>query len=153
VFRLKLGKAINYEYNEDSQTGLFQRRDPREGTSPRHFSSPFIHLTKSGGPALDIERGMALTLFGRFQRLIHVAMNKLEKVALKAARKRGKPLVLIINNVHFFKNDDQGRGMLLQLQQRAEAWAASGMYPKPESVNFTLLRLTDAGIMTCVFMT
>ncbi|KAJ7350473.1 hypothetical protein DFH08DRAFT_111349 [Mycena albidolilacea] len=101
VFRLKLGKAINYEYNEDSQTGLFQRRDPREG-----------------GPALDIER----------------AMNKLEKVALKAARKRGKPLVLIINNVHFFKNDDQGRGMLLQLQQRAEAWAASG-------------------IMTCVFMT
>ncbi|KAJ7496937.1 hypothetical protein FB451DRAFT_208088 [Mycena latifolia] len=101
VFRLKLGKAINYEYNEDSQTGLFQRRDPREG-----------------GPALDIER----------------AMNKLEKVALKAARRRGKPLVLIINNVHFFKNDDQGRSMLLQLQQRAEAWAASG-------------------IVTCVFMT
>ncbi|KAJ7686484.1 hypothetical protein B0H17DRAFT_1160607 [Mycena rosella] len=85
VFRLKLGKAINYEYNEDSQTGLFQRRDPRE------------------------------------------AMNKLEKVALKAARRRGKPLVLIINNVHFFKNDDDGRSMLLQLQQRAEAWAASGM--------------------------
>ncbi|KAF8178615.1 hypothetical protein K438DRAFT_1844104 [Mycena galopus ATCC 62051] len=101
VFRLKLGKAINYEYNEDSQTGLFQRRDPREG-----------------GPALDIER----------------AMNKLEKVALKVARRRNKPLVLIINNVHFFKNDDQGRGMLLQLQQRAEAWAASG-------------------IVTCVFMT
>ncbi|KAJ6593510.1 hypothetical protein B0H19DRAFT_1205053 [Mycena capillaripes] len=101
VFRLKLGKAINYEYNEDSQTGLFQRRDPREG-----------------GPALDIER----------------AMNKLEKVALKLARRRGKPLVLIVNNVHFFKNDDEGRGMLLQLQQRAEAWAASG-------------------IVTCVFMT
>ncbi|KAJ6495778.1 hypothetical protein C8R47DRAFT_1116367 [Mycena vitilis] len=101
VFRLKLGKAINYEYNEDSQTGLFQRRDPREG-----------------GAALDVER----------------AMNKLEKVALKMAKKRGKPLVLIINNVHFFKNDDEGRGMLLQLQQRAEAWAASG-------------------IVTCVFMT
>ncbi|KAJ7928435.1 hypothetical protein B0H13DRAFT_982567 [Mycena leptocephala] len=101
VFRLKLGKAINYEYNEDSQTGLFQRRDPREG-----------------GPALDIER----------------AMNKLEKVALKIARRRGKPLVLIFNNIHFFNNDDQGRGMLLQLQQRAEAWAASG-------------------IVTCVFMT
>ncbi|KAJ7072653.1 hypothetical protein C8F01DRAFT_1206138 [Mycena amicta] len=93
VFRLKLGKAINYEYNEDSQTGLFQRRDPREG-----------------GPALDIERAMA----------------KLEKVALRLARRRGKPLVLIINNVHYFKNDDEGRGMLLQLQQRAESWAASG---------------------------
>ena len=31
VFRLRLGKALNYEYHEDSQTGLFQRRDPREG--------------------------------------------------------------------------------------------------------------------------
>ena len=31
VFRLRLGKALNYEYNEDSQTGLFSRRDPREG--------------------------------------------------------------------------------------------------------------------------
>ncbi|KAF8891783.1 hypothetical protein BD779DRAFT_1670742 [Infundibulicybe gibba] len=94
VFRLRLGKALNYEYNEDSQTGLFQRRDPREG-----------------GPALDIER----------------AMNKLEKVALRSARRTGRPLVLIINNVHFFKNDDEGRNMLLQLQQRAEAWAASGI--------------------------
>ena len=33
VFRLRLGKALNYEYYEDSQTGVFQRRDPREGTS------------------------------------------------------------------------------------------------------------------------
>ncbi|RDB25264.1 hypothetical protein Hypma_007594 [Hypsizygus marmoreus] len=94
VFRLRLGKALNFEYHEDSQTGLFQRRDPREG-----------------GPALDIER----------------ALNKLEKVALRSARKTGRPLVLIINNVHFFKNDDEGRNMILQLQQRAEAWAASGI--------------------------
>ncbi|KAK2463130.1 hypothetical protein APHAL10511_004785 [Amanita phalloides] len=92
VFRLKLGKALNYEFFEDSQTGLFQRRDPREG-----------------GPRLDIER----------------ALNKLEKVALRCVRKRNKPLVLVINNVHYFKNDEEGRNMLLQLQQRAEAWAAS----------------------------
>ncbi|KAF8911485.1 hypothetical protein CPB84DRAFT_920164 [Gymnopilus junonius] len=94
VFRLRLGKALNFEYNEDTQTGLFQRRDPREG-----------------GAALDIER----------------AMNKLEKVALRCAPKRGKPFVLVINNVHFFENDDEGRNMLLQLQQKAEAWAASGI--------------------------
>jgi len=94
VFRLRLGKALNYEYNEDTQTGLFQRRDPREG-----------------GPALDIER----------------ALNKLEKVALQYARRTSRPLVLIINNVHFFKNDDNGRNMILQLQQRAETWAASGI--------------------------
>lgn len=61
--------------------------------------------------------------------LIYVpAMNKLEKVALRCARRRGKPLVLIINNVHFFHNDENGRNMLLQLQQKAEAWAASGTH-------------------------
>ncbi|KAI0301558.1 hypothetical protein B0F90DRAFT_1718166 [Multifurca ochricompacta] len=94
VFRLRLGKALNYEYNEDSQTSLFSRRDPREG-----------------GPGLDIER----------------VMNKLEKVALRSARRTGKPLILVLNNVHLFNNDDGGRKMLLQLQQRAEAWAASGI--------------------------
>ncbi|KAI0827927.1 hypothetical protein BC628DRAFT_1409461 [Trametes gibbosa] len=94
VFRLRLGKALNYEYNEDTQTGLFQRRDPREG-----------------GPALDIER----------------ALNKLEKVALTHAKNTGKPLILVLNNVHYFNHDDDGRNMLLQFQQRAEAWAASGI--------------------------
>lgn len=34
VFRLRLGKALNFEFNEDTQTGLFQRRDPREGHNP-----------------------------------------------------------------------------------------------------------------------
>ncbi|KAH8115312.1 hypothetical protein DFH11DRAFT_1588582 [Phellopilus nigrolimitatus] len=94
VFRLRLGKALNYEFNEDSQTGLFQRRDPREG-----------------GPGLDIER----------------AMNKLEKVALRRSQKTNRPLVLVLNNVHFFQHTDEGRNMLLQLQQRAESWAESGI--------------------------
>ncbi|KAI0042641.1 hypothetical protein FA95DRAFT_1610043 [Auriscalpium vulgare] len=94
VFRLRLGKALNYEYSEDTQTGLFQRRDPREG-----------------GPGLDVER----------------VLNKLEKVALRSAKRTGRPLVLVINNVHYFNNDEGGRNMLLQLQQRAESWAASGI--------------------------
>lgn len=45
-------------------------------------------------------------------------MNKLEKVALRCARRTGRPLVLILNNVHYFHNDEQGRNMILQLQQR-----------------------------------
>jgi hypothetical protein len=53
-------------------------------------------------------------------------MNKLEKVALRSARRTGKPLVLVLNNVHLFNNDEDGKSVLLQLQQRAEAWAASG---------------------------
>ena len=59
---------------------------------------------------------------------IERALNKLEKVALRYSSKKNRPLVLIFNNVHFFKNDDAGQAMLLQLQQHAEAWAASGMY-------------------------
>ncbi|GJN92107.1 hypothetical protein Rhopal_005136-T1 [Rhodotorula paludigena] len=42
VVRLRLGKALDFEYNEDSFAGLFQRRDPREA-----------------GPILDIERALA----------------------------------------------------------------------------------------------
>jgi len=56
------------------------------------------------------------------------ALNKLEKVALRCAKRRQKPLVLIINNIHFFQNDEEGKNIILQLQQKAEAWAASGMY-------------------------
>jgi len=44
VFRLRLGKALNYEYNEDSQTGLFSRRDPREGKFDRGDSRLLIDL-------------------------------------------------------------------------------------------------------------
>ncbi|KAI6046458.1 hypothetical protein EDC04DRAFT_2864870 [Pisolithus marmoratus] len=88
VFRLRLGKALNYEFHEDSQTLLFQRRDPKEA-----------------GPALDIER----------------ALNKLEKVALRKAKKTGRPLVLVFNNVQHFNNDEDGRNMLLLLQQKGRS--------------------------------
>jgi hypothetical protein len=43
VFRLRLGRAINYKFNEDSQTGLFQRKDPREGLPPRFGISSTMH--------------------------------------------------------------------------------------------------------------
>jgi hypothetical protein len=38
IFRLRLGKCLNFEYAEDYIGGLFSRRDPREG-----------------GPLVDIE--------------------------------------------------------------------------------------------------
>ena len=60
------------------------------------------------------------------------ALNKLEKVALRHAQRTGKPLILILNNVHYFNHDDDGRNMLLQFQQRAEGWAASGESPKAQ---------------------
>lgn len=55
-------------------------------------------------------------------------MNKLEKVAIRRAKKTKRPLVVIFNNIHLFNNDDEGRNLLQQLQQRAESWAESGMW-------------------------
>lgn len=65
------------------------------------------------------------------------AMNKLEKVALKRATKTGRPLVLAINNVHYFHHTAEGRTMLLQLQQRAETWAENGDSSRRFSDNAT----------------
>lgn len=95
VFRVRLGKAIDFEYHEDYIGSLFSIRGPRDST-----------------PLLDVER----------------ALNQMEKVALKMRKARGKPLLLIINNVHLFKNDDQGSLALLEiLQQRAEIWAGNDL--------------------------
>ncbi|KAG0152030.1 hypothetical protein CROQUDRAFT_36099 [Cronartium quercuum f. sp. fusiforme G11] len=41
IFRLRLGRCLNFEYSEDYIGGLFARRDPREG-----------------GPLVDIERAL-----------------------------------------------------------------------------------------------
>ncbi|KAI9803651.1 MAG: hypothetical protein M1833_000563 [Piccolia ochrophora] len=94
IFRIRLGRALNFEFNEDNIGGLFSIRGPRDTTA-----------------LLDIER----------------ACNKLEKIALKNRRKRGKPLVLIINSLHLIRDDDDGRDLLELLQQRAEQWAASNL--------------------------
>ncbi|KAF2268232.1 hypothetical protein CC78DRAFT_530157 [Lojkania enalia] len=92
VFRIRLGKAIDYEFHEDYIGSLFSIKGPRDTT-----------------PLLDIER----------------ALNKMEKVALKLRKKRGRPLLLIINNIHLFKNDVGGHDILEILQQRAEIWSAN----------------------------
>ncbi|KAF2713994.1 hypothetical protein K504DRAFT_488262 [Pleomassaria siparia CBS 279.74] len=94
VFRVRLGKAIDFEFHEDYIGSLFSIRGPRDST-----------------PLLDIER----------------ALNKLEKVALRLRKARGRPLLLIINNIHFFKDDEAGLGLLEILQQRAEIWAGNDL--------------------------
>ncbi|GAA5828237.1 hypothetical protein JCM11251_002650 [Rhodosporidiobolus azoricus] len=94
VCRLRFGKCLDYEYNEDSFAGLFQRREPREA-----------------GPVLDIERALA----------------KLEKAAIRFRRRRGRPMVMIIQNAHFIHDDDEGHSLLHMLQQRAEAWSQAGV--------------------------
>ncbi|CAK7563563.1 MAG: hypothetical protein SEPTF4163_001432 [Sporothrix epigloea] len=99
IFRIRLGKALNYEFNEDYIGGYFSERGPRDTTA-----------------LLDIER----------------ALNKLEKVAVQrrnATRPgvRRRPLVMILNQMHLIRDDEDGRDLIELLQQRAEQWAASGL--------------------------
>jgi hypothetical protein len=68
-----------------------------------------IRGPRDSSPLLDIER----------------ALNQMEKVALRMRKRRGKPLLMIINNIHLFKDDEAGKHLLEILQQRAEIWAGN----------------------------
>lgn len=94
VFRVRLGRCLDFEYHEDNIGSLFSIRGPRDA-----------------GAILDIER----------------AFNKLEKVALRRRAKIGRPLILIINQAHLIRDDEDGRDLLELIQQRAEQWAASNL--------------------------
>jgi hypothetical protein len=94
IFRIRLGKALDYEYHEDYIGAYFSEKGPRDTTA-----------------LLDIER----------------ALNKLEKVALKQRAKTRKPLILIVNQTHLIRDDDDGKDLLELLQQRAEQWAAANL--------------------------
>ncbi|CAH2355219.1 hypothetical protein CLIB1423_23S00452 [[Candida] railenensis] len=95
IFRLRLGKALNYAYNEDYIGSLFSIRGPRDTTA-----------------LLDIER----------------AFGKLEELALKRISKtKGRPLVLIINNAHLIKDNEDGVKLIELLQQKAESLSGSGL--------------------------
>jgi GTPase SAR1 family protein len=77
-------------------------------------------------------------------------MNKLEKVAIRRAKKTGRPIVLVFNNIHLFNNDDEGRLLLQQLQQRAENWAESCQYNRIHRYDLTLT--IQSAIVTMVFL-
>ncbi|KAF2746641.1 hypothetical protein M011DRAFT_487058 [Sporormia fimetaria CBS 119925] len=94
IFRIRLGRCLDFEYHEDNIGALFSIRGPREASA-----------------ILDIER----------------AFNKLEKVALKRRRTVGRPLILIINQAHLIRDDEDGRDLIELIQQRAEQWAASNL--------------------------
>ncbi|KAH5241746.1 hypothetical protein HBI55_187480 [Parastagonospora nodorum] len=94
VFRVRLGRCLDFEYHEDNIGSLFSIRGPRDA-----------------GAILDIER----------------AFNKLEKVALRRRQKIGRPLILIINQAHLIRDDEDGRDLIELIQQRAEQWAASNL--------------------------
>lgn len=94
IFRIRLGKALKFEYHEDYIGSLFSIRGPRDTTA-----------------LLDIER----------------AFNKLEEVAVRRVKKYGKPTVIVFNNTHLIKDDEEGAKLVELLQQKAEALSGAGL--------------------------
>lgn len=94
IFRIRLGRALNFAYNEDYIGSLFSIRGPRDTTA-----------------LLDIER----------------AFNKLEQLAIlrRMSGKDDKPLIMIINNAHLIKENQDGVQLLELLQQKAESLSGS----------------------------
>lgn len=94
IFRIRLGKALKFTFNEDYIGSLFSIRGPRDTTA-----------------LLDIER----------------AFSKLEELAIKRVPRVGKPLIMIINNAHLIKENEEGVKLLELLQQKAESLSGSGL--------------------------
>lgn len=92
IFRIRLGRALNFEFFEDYIGGMFSLRGPRDTTA-----------------LLDIER----------------AFNKLEYVATDIKKRTGRPLVLVINNIHMIRDDEIGQHLVELLQQKAETLAGA----------------------------
>ncbi|CAK9441050.1 uncharacterized protein LODBEIA_P49190 [Lodderomyces beijingensis] len=94
IFRIRLGRALNYTFNEDYIGSLFSIRGPRDTTA-----------------LLDIER----------------AFSKLEELAIERVNKTERPLIMIINNCHLIKENEEGVKLLELLQQKAEALSGAGL--------------------------
>ncbi|KIW15300.1 hypothetical protein PV08_05345 [Exophiala spinifera] len=100
IFRIRLGKALNYDFHEDYIGSLFSIRGPRDTTA-----------------ILDIERA--------FNKLEKIALCHRDGSRLKSSR-RG-PLVLVVNCAHLIRNDEDGNDLIELMQQRAEQWAAANL--------------------------
>ena len=99
IFRIRLGKALNYEFYEDYIGSLFSIRGPRDTTA-----------------LLDIERA-----FNKLEKIAMLNRNKRNKSGRKG------PLVLIVNCAHLIRDDLDGNDLIELMQQRAEQWAAANL--------------------------
>ncbi|RMD42375.1 hypothetical protein DV735_g2750, partial [Chaetothyriales sp. CBS 134920] len=101
IFRIRLGKCLNYDFHEDYIGSLFSIRGPRDTTA-----------------LLDIERAL--------NKLEKIAMKRRDEPPKIDGQKKG-PLVLVINGAHLIRDDEDGNDLIELMQQRAEQWAAANL--------------------------
>ncbi|OAP57483.1 hypothetical protein AYL99_08221 [Fonsecaea erecta] len=99
IFRIRLGKALNYEFHEDYIGSLFSIRGPRDTTA-----------------LLDIERA-----FNKLEKVALAHRNRRSKAGRKG------PLILIVNSAHLIRDNEDGNDLIELMQQRAEQWAAANL--------------------------
>ncbi|KIW35087.1 uncharacterized protein PV07_01807 [Cladophialophora immunda] len=99
IFRIRLGKALNYEFHEDYIGSLFSIRGPRDTTA-----------------LLDIERA-----FNKLEKVALANRNRIGKTGRKG------PFILIVNCAHLIRDNDDGNDLIELMQQRAEQWAAANL--------------------------
>lgn len=100
IFRVRLGKSLNYDFHEDYIGSLFSIRGPRDTTA-----------------LLDIERA--------FNKLEKIALKRRDDNA--RAKKPKGPLVVVVNSAHLIRDDEDGNDLIELMQQRAEQWAAANL--------------------------
>lgn len=102
IVRLRLGKALNYDFHEDYIGSLFSIRGPRDTTA-----------------LLDIERA--------FNKVEKIALRRRDMAAQSSSGRKAGPLVIVVNCMHLIRDDEDGQDLIELMQQRAEQWAASNL--------------------------
>ena len=119
VFRIRLGKALDYEYHEDYIGGLFNIRGPRDMTALLDIERAFNKLEKIALSRREQNHsGLAPTWWSRIANVFRGSGGPHEHKG---------PLVLIIQSTHLIRDDHDGQDLLEMIQQRAEQWAAANL--------------------------
>ena len=117
VFRVRLGKALDYEYHEDYIGSLFSIRGPRDTTALLDIERAFNKLEK-----IALER--RATNRNHAGEVGHQPNHDNREKKFKPG---SGPLVLIVEGTHLIRDNEDGRDLLELMQQRAERWAASNL--------------------------
>jgi hypothetical protein len=125
VFRVRLGKALDYEYHEDYIGSLFSVRGPRDTTALLDIERAFNKLEK-----IALERRAKRQKHQHGHDGQQSVWSKIASALPWSVRSHihgHGPLVLIVNCTHLIRDDEDGRDLLELMQQRAEQWAASNL--------------------------
>jgi hypothetical protein len=126
VFRVRLGKALDYEYHEDYIGALFSIRGPRDTTALLDIERAFNKLEKIALERRNTRQRKHRHGDDRQQSVWSKIASALPWSVRPHVHGHG-PLILIVNCTHLIRDDEDGRDLLELMQQRAEQWTASNL--------------------------